>query len=52
LVAENVFDIEPVDEQDGTLNFLGVTQSLTSPFGFNGGFGTYASQQISNLNLQ
>lgn len=36
--AENVFDVEPDDEQNGTLNFLGVTQSLTSPFGFNGGF--------------
>jgi iron complex outermembrane receptor protein len=38
LGAENVFDTEPDPEQDGTLNFLGVRPSLTSPFGFNGAF--------------
>ena len=36
--AENVFDTEPDLEQDGTLQFLGVVTSLTSPFGQNGGF--------------
>ena len=35
--GENVFDTLPDDEQDGVLQFLGVTGSLTSPFGFNGG---------------
>ncbi len=36
--GENIFDTKPDAEQDGTLLFLGVTNSLTSPFGFNGGF--------------
>ncbi len=36
--GENVFDTLPDMEQDGVLQFLGVTSSLTSPFGFNGGF--------------
>ncbi|WP_020412475.1 TonB-dependent receptor plug domain-containing protein [Microbulbifer variabilis] len=36
--GENIFDVQPDDEQDGTLQFLGVDQALTSPFGFNGGF--------------
>ena len=35
--AENVFDTYPDKEQDGTLQFLGVKDALTSPFGFNGG---------------
>ncbi len=38
LGAENVFDTFPDAEQDGVLQFLGVVHSLTSPFGFNGGF--------------
>lgn len=38
LGAENVFDQLPDREQDPTLSFLGVTRSLTSPWGFNGGF--------------
>jgi len=37
LGAENVFDTEPEREQDGTLQFLGVKNALTSPYGFNGG---------------
>ncbi|HJP51769.1 MAG TPA: TonB-dependent receptor [Pseudomonadales bacterium] len=36
--GDNVFDVEPGDEQNGVLQFLGVTKSITSPFGFNGGF--------------
>jgi iron complex outermembrane recepter protein len=36
--GENVFDTEPDLEQDPVLQFLGVEQALTSPFGFNGGF--------------
>jgi iron complex outermembrane receptor protein len=36
--GENVFDTEPDLEQDPVLQFLGVQGSLTSPFGFNGGF--------------
>ncbi|MDH3431403.1 MAG: TonB-dependent receptor [Gammaproteobacteria bacterium] len=36
--AENVFDVEPDDEGDGTLAFLGAKTSITSPFGNNGGF--------------
>ncbi|MFS1526003.1 TonB-dependent receptor plug domain-containing protein [Microbulbifer sp. 2304DJ12-6] len=36
--GENIFDVQPDDEQDGTLQLLGVRQALTSPFGFNGGF--------------
>jgi iron complex outermembrane receptor protein len=35
--AENVFDSYPDKEKDGTLQFLGVKDALTSPFGFNGG---------------
>lgn len=38
LGGENIFDIRPDDEAGPTLQFLGVRQSLTSPFGFNGGF--------------
>ncbi|MFT7141085.1 MAG: iron complex outermembrane receptor protein [Candidatus Azotimanducaceae bacterium] len=38
LGAENVFDELPDREQDPTLDFLGVTRALTSPWGFNGGF--------------
>ncbi|WP_308366390.1 MULTISPECIES: TonB-dependent receptor domain-containing protein [unclassified Microbulbifer] len=38
LGGENIFDVQPDDEADPTLQFLGVRQSLTSPFGFNGGF--------------
>lgn len=38
LGAENVFDTYPDEEQDPVLQFLGVKYSLTSPFGFNGGF--------------
>lgn len=36
--GENIFDTNPDAEQDGTLRFLGVRPSLTSPFGVNGGF--------------
>ncbi len=36
--GENIFDTFPDKEQDGVLQFLGVVHSLTSPFGFNGGF--------------
>jgi len=36
--AENVFDVEPDSEGDGTLAFLGANTSITSPFGNNGGF--------------
>ncbi len=35
--GENILDAKPDKEQDGTLQFLGVVDSLTSPFGFNGG---------------
>ena len=38
LGGENIFDEYPDDEQDGTLDFLGVNYALTSPYGFNGGF--------------
>ena len=38
LGGENIFDEYPDDEQDGTLDFLGVDYALTSPYGFNGGF--------------
>ncbi|QIL91387.1 TonB-dependent receptor plug domain-containing protein [Microbulbifer sp. SH-1] len=38
LGGENIFDVEADEEGNGTLQFLGVRQSLTSPFGFNGGF--------------
>jgi len=36
--GENILDTMPDREQDGTLQFLGVQDSLTSPFGSNGGF--------------
>ncbi len=36
--AENIFDVEPGAEGDGTLAFLGARTSVTSPFGNNGGF--------------
>ena len=36
--AENIFDVEPGLEGDGTLAFLGARTSITSPFGNNGGF--------------
>ncbi len=35
--GENVFDTRPDPEGDPVLQFLGVVDSLTSPFGFNGG---------------
>lgn len=35
--GENVFDTLPDDEQDPILQFLGVTSSITSPFGIDGG---------------
>jgi iron complex outermembrane receptor protein len=38
LGGENIFDEYPDNEGDGTLRFLGVEDSLTSPYGFNGGF--------------
>ncbi len=38
LGGENILDSLPDKEQDGVLQFLGVVNSLTSPFGFNGGF--------------
>ena len=36
--GDNVFDQTPDKEQDPTLDFLGVEDALTSPYGFNGGF--------------
>lgn len=36
--GENIFDAEPDNEQNGTLQFLGVDRALTSPYGFNGSF--------------
>jgi iron complex outermembrane receptor protein len=36
--GENIFDVQPDPEQDFVLGILGVDKSLTSPFGFNGGF--------------
>jgi len=36
--GDNIFDTFPDKEKDGTLRFLGVENSLTSPFGVNGGF--------------
>ena len=36
--GENIFDENADPEQDGTLQFLGVRPSLTSPFGVNGAF--------------
>ena len=38
LGGENVFDEYPDDEEEPVSQFLGVRYSLTSPFGFNGGF--------------
>ncbi|MGL6159626.1 TonB-dependent receptor plug domain-containing protein [Microbulbifer sp.] len=38
LGGENIFDVKADDEGNGDLRYLGVRQSLTSPFGFNGGF--------------
>lgn len=38
LGGENIFDEFPEEEQDATLQFLGVRYALTSPYGFNGGF--------------
>lgn len=35
--GENIFDTRPDPEGDPILQFLGVVDSLTSPFGFNGG---------------
>jgi len=35
--ANNVFDNLPDRESNGTLNFLGATRPLSSPFGFSGG---------------
>ncbi|HLF56980.1 MAG TPA: TonB-dependent receptor, partial [Thermoanaerobaculia bacterium] len=35
--GENIFDERPDAEQDPVLQFLGVVDSLTSPFGLNGG---------------
>ena len=36
--GDNIFDKKADPEQDETLQFLGVRQSLTSPFGANGAF--------------
>ncbi len=36
--GENVFDEMPDDEENGVLQFLGVEDSVTSPWGFNGAF--------------
>lgn len=36
--GDNVFDTLPDKEQDGVFQFLGVINSVTSPFGFNGAF--------------
>jgi iron complex outermembrane receptor protein len=38
LGGQNIFDEYPDDEDDGTLNFLGASYAVTSPFGFNGAF--------------
>jgi iron complex outermembrane recepter protein len=38
LGGANIFDTMPGAEQEPVLQFLGVRRSLTSPFGFNGGF--------------
>ena len=32
------YDADPGAEKNGVSQFLGVDRSLTSPFGFNGGF--------------
>jgi iron complex outermembrane receptor protein len=34
--GDNVFDVYPDKEKDGTLQFLGQEYAITSPFGFNG----------------
>jgi iron complex outermembrane receptor protein len=34
--GDNVFDVYPDKEKDGTLQFLGQEFAITSPFGFNG----------------
>ncbi len=44
--GENILDVTPDAEQDPVLQFLGVTHSLTSPFGFNGAF-YYARASMS-----
>ena len=36
--GENVFDTDPDAEQNDVAKIFGVSKSLTSPFGFNGGF--------------
>ena len=36
--GQNVFDVYPDKEGDGTLQFLGDVYAVTSPFGFNGAF--------------
>lgn len=36
--VENIFDVEPDAEGDPILGVLGARNSITSPFGFNGGF--------------
>lgn len=38
LGGQNIFDEFPDDEGDGTLDFLGASYAVTSPFGFNGAF--------------
>ena len=38
LGGDNIFDTFPDKEQDGVFQFLGVINSITSPFGFNGAF--------------
>ncbi len=43
--GENIFNTYPGGEQEPTLQFLGVTHSVTSPFGFNGGF-WYARAEV------
>jgi len=35
--GDNIFDVTPDAEQDGTLRYLGAESAVTSPFGFNGG---------------
>jgi iron complex outermembrane receptor protein len=34
--SDNLFDVYPDKEKDGTLQFLGQEYAITSPFGFNG----------------
>jgi iron complex outermembrane receptor protein len=36
--ADNIFDEYPDDETNSVLRFLGATRTISSPFGFNGGF--------------